>query len=88
MELNIKQQTLQFTGPIVFDNMRNYQCPLCGTMAYFYDGDHLVFTMVHRNMHFTDDHFNLVTIPRCQRCATEFAHMLKSIELMKKQGNY
>jgi hypothetical protein len=85
MEIKITNTDRSFGNAIIFDNLRTYQCPCCGSITYFYDDNRLVFVTTHRNTFLHEDRFFFV--PRCQRCDTEFAHMIKAVEIMKRSGD-
>ena len=85
MEVNITHTERTFAGSILFDNLSTYQCPLCGSITYFYDDNRLVFVTTHRNTFLHEDRFFFV--PRCQRCEAELAHMVKAVEIMKRSGD-
>ena len=83
--MEVMTRDIQFSSPIIFDNIRIYTCTLCGSINYFYDDNRLVFVTTHRNTFLHEDRFFFV--PRCQRCDTEFAHMIKAVEIMKRSGD-
>ena len=85
MEVNTTTRTINLTAPLIFDNLRTHTCPQCGSFYYFYDDNRLVFVTTHRNTFLHEDRFFFV--PRCQRCDTEFAHMIKAVEIMKRSGD-
>ena len=85
MEVKITNTERSFSNSIIFDSLHTYQCPLCGSITYFYDSDRLAFITTHRNTFMHEDKFYFV--PRCQRCEAELAHMVKAVDIMKRSGD-
>lgn len=88
MEINAPRPTTQqinFSASVIFDNIRSYNCPRCGTIMYYYDEDRLVFTSTHRNTFINKG--SAYYVPRCQRCEAEVAHMFKAVEIMRRTGD-
>jgi hypothetical protein len=84
IENKITTRTTKLAGAILFDNVRVYSCPQCGSIYYFYDEDQLTFVTTHRNCGI--DGASAYLIPRCQRCEAEFAHATRAIDLMRRRN--
>jgi hypothetical protein len=83
IENRITTRESKFAGVIIFDNMRLYSCPRCGSVTYFYDGDQLAFVTTHKNSvpYGTEA---AILVPRCRDCVAEYNHMFRAVDLMRR----